>query len=261
MNIHIVFVMHTLGREPYELVQALAGQDTTFHVFLHSQEPQAEEYFYLLPQVVSNVRLNHVGFNRGLSYSWNQGLLDAQAEGADILMIANDDVYANRTDMLRVAQAALDVGHEYYYINGQGLHIEGNLHAGLQFALAAITPLALNTIGYFDQNIFPIYHEDSDWYRRAELAGLKPYTIGETSIQHMGSQTLRKNERVLHQLEIAVPRNEQYMLRKWGGTIEHYVYDKPFNDPRFDLKIQAENRFVPYPGYDRIDYDEIVRMA
>ena len=260
MDIHIVMVMHTIGKEPYELVRALAGDDTTFHVFLHSHEPEALDAFNRLPEVSQHLRLNHVGFNRGLAYSWNQGLVDAMDEGADTLFIANDDAEVNRTDMLRMAEAAHDVGHEYYMINAQGLHVQGNLYAGLQLALAAVTPLWIEKIGAFDENFLFCYHEDVDLYKRAILQGLQTYSIGDTSMRHLGSMTIRSSQRALHQLQTAVPRNEIYYAEKWGGPNGHEPFDRPFNNSAYGLKIPFENRHCPYPDHQRTDLDELLAI-
>lgn len=260
MNIHINLVMHSLGMEPYELVRALAGDDTTFHVYLHSTEPVAVDAFNRLPEVSNHLRLNHIGYNAGLARSWNQGLVDSLAENADVIFIANDDTEANRSDMLRMAQAALDVGHEYYMINAQGLHVEGNLYAGLQLALAAVTPLWLEKLGAFDENFLICYHEDVDLYKRAHLQGLKPYTIGDTPMRHLCSQTIRRNERALHQLQVAVPRNEKYYAAKWGGPDGHEPFDRPFDNRGYSLKIPFEQRHCPYPEHQRTDLDEILAI-
>jgi hypothetical protein len=71
---------------------------------------------------------------------------------------------------------------------------------------------------------------------------------------------VRRNERVLHQLQVAVPRNEKYYLEKWGGAGGHETFDRPFNRPEFGLKIPFEDRHCPYPGFQRTDLEELLAI-
>lgn len=258
MNIHIGFVAYAL--DVTELVESLIGPDTTFHCHLHSHEPAAETSCYNLARKYgAQFRLHDHGINRGLARSWNDCLVDMQAAGAEVMMIANDDIVANRADMLRIAQGAVE-HPECYMINGQGWHTTVDVHSGLQLALAAIQPIALETIGYFDEGFFPIYREDVDYYYRIALSGLRPFTVGETAITHQGERTIQVNERAYRQVLVAATRNEQYYIKKWGGLEGQELFTHPFNDARLGLKISAEDRHNPYPNYARTDYEEILAI-
>jgi hypothetical protein len=158
-NIHINLIMHTLVKEPVELVRALAGPDMFWHIYVHSRIPEVVTAADDLARDVSGVRVEQVGYNAGLARSWNEGIIASAADGADVIMIANDDTLANRPDMLRIAEAAMDCGHEYFMINGEGWHVQANVHDGLQLALAAVTPLWLEKLGMFDEGFLMIYHE------------------------------------------------------------------------------------------------------
>ncbi|MFX6027917.1 hypothetical protein ABTE84_21450, partial [Acinetobacter baumannii] len=58
------------------------------------------------------------------------------------------------------------------------------------YACFAINPIALETLGCFDENFFPAYCEDQDYARRAALAGLSEENCADTQIVHMGSNAI-----------------------------------------------------------------------
>jgi GT2 family glycosyltransferase len=250
--IDIIVVAYALAEDLLTLYASCAHPEVRFHLFLHSRFPDvvaACEQIAERPQVT----LYPYGFNRGLATSWNEGLIAAYANGADVALIANDDAIAAPGDVLKLAEAA--VSHrEKYMVSGRGIDLSTGERKDMLFSLAAVNPVALETIGYFDENFLPIYFEDIDWYYRAKLAGLERMCIPTTNLIHAGSKSRHSLPANSAQHEQTFPRNRAYYGAKWGcadqGTESYTV---PFNDARFTLKITAENRHVPYPGYNRED--------
>lgn len=243
MNIHIIIVTYAL--DITHLIEAIHGADIHWHIFTHhesrhdmvcrlmDQYPNIHDYLYL--------------DNRGLAKSWNEGLIAAQALGADALLIANDDIRATRQDVEQLA-AAVD---DYYMVSAIGRNEPSGQYADMRFALAAIGSAALNTIGYFDENLFPIYFEDTDWQRRAELAGLKRHLLPDSGITHQGSATRNLSEDHYHAFLQSYPLNETYYVQKWGGAPGHECYPVPFNNHAFGLTIDRAHVHAPYEGYNR----------
>lgn len=256
MRIAVIMVMHSLVNEPLELVKSLSGPETTFHVFVHSTYPQVTTTAAMLG-LYADVRVHLIGRNQGLSRSWNQGLIDAQLEGAEVLMIVNDDVIATRDDMLKIAQGAVDHRDAFMSV-GLCLHQFTNDRSSSQFAMCAINPIALETVGYFDENIWPYLCEDCDWFHRLSLAGLTWHNVGETSLLHLGSASAHQDPVVAASIQVTAPLITQYYVKKWGGSIGQEVYPVPFNDPACTLKIEAGARHHPYPGYDRTDIEGLM---
>lgn len=258
MNIVVNLVMHTLVQEPLALVYALAGPDTHFNICVHSMDEDVNHAAHTLEQVVPNLQVEYVGFNRGLAYSYNE--MFVRSMDADIVVVVNDDIVASRYDLMLLANGAIE-HPEAYMITIDGLHVEPNVKASLQIGFGAFTRTAFDTLGAMDENLMVLYWEDSDYYFRAHRSGLHTYSAGDSGVLHLGSQTMRRNPDADRQVRASVPRNEAYILEKWGGTLNNPAYWHPFNDPGLGQKIEFANRHNPYgPKYDRTDYDEVMAL-
>jgi GT2 family glycosyltransferase len=249
VKIHIIVVAYALADDLLRLYRSADAPNVQWHVFVHSQFPEVVEAVQHMA-LQTNVQAYWHGVNRGLAKSWNEGLMFAQMVGADVMMIANDDAVAGPGDVQRLAETAMN-NRDKYLIVGNGYDIRNGAHSHQALALAAINPIALETIGYFDENFFPIYWEDVDWYRRAALAGLQMYVEPCTSIIHMGSRSL--NHVPPYQHHDTFHANRAYYARKWGGEAGSETYTIPFNDSAFGLCIEAAERKAPYLGYNRTD--------
>jgi hypothetical protein len=131
----------------------------------------------------------------------------------------------------------------------------------MHFGFTAINPLALQVIGCFDENYFPIYGEDADYIRRAKLAGLKSGTVRSTKVVHKGSTNIHTVAGLLEQNKATYAATLEYQFAKWGGHYGQEKYEHPFGDSTIGLRIDPAPhiRHAPYPGYNRTDHD-IVRM-
>lgn len=225
MNIHITLVTYALDITP--MVRAMHDDNIHWHIFTHHE--RMHDVVCGLQDTYPNIHDYLYGTNRGLAKSWNEGLMASQDMGADVLMLANDDIVATRGDVEVLATAALE-NRNHYFVSGMGYDQSTGERKQMLLALAAINPIAIETIGYFDERFCPIYFEDLDYYRRAELAGLQPLFIDGTNIVHVGSAT-RKVENDEAQFWIDFERNRQLYVSKWGGDGNRgtETYTTPFN--------------------------------
>jgi GT2 family glycosyltransferase len=86
-------------------VHARAALRVDLH--LHSADPPTAAACAELARR-EEVTLHAHGRNRGLSRTWNDGLLAGYADGADVVIITNDYVRFGPGDLDRLAQAAAD---------------------------------------------------------------------------------------------------------------------------------------------------------
>jgi GT2 family glycosyltransferase len=255
-SISIGTVLITYAIDVTPLIKSMDGPDVTWHIFVHSDRPEAK---VCLRAVVQNkITFYDYRQNRGLAKSWNDGLLAAYTMDADAVIIANDDIQATHDDLLVLARAAVE-HRECGVIVAEGFNVRMAEQQQLQFAIPAINPIALEQIGYFDENFTPIYFEDCDYSRRAGLAGVKFHNAGPTGIIHTGSATVGTVDELRLQNNTTFRLNYEYYCRKWGGPPGQEIFTIPFNDSRFDLNITAERRLAPYPGLDRTDL-EVVKI-
>lgn len=242
MNIHITIVAHSLDMRP--VVRSLMGDGVTVHCFLHSENEMVRSSCQELAEQHPQFDGHYVG-NWGLAKSWNIGLRTSQRMGADVMMIANDDIEASYEDVLKIAETAYSCQHNsarlpYYMVSGMGDDLTTGEHKDMLFALCAITPLAIERIGYFDEQFTPIYFEDLDYYRRADLLGLCRNTRLDTHIKHVGSGTRKARPDEEAQFWVDFERNKAAYINKWGGDGRRGTeqYANPYNDPAKGLRLE-----------------------
>jgi GT2 family glycosyltransferase len=257
MNIALVTVPYNSGSAIARLVETATKSDheVRVQIFLHSQHPATVAACLSLADLPC-VAYHAYGCNRGLSKSWNEGILTAYDSGADVVLVVNDDVYFSSGDVDKIARKALE-NRDRYIISCAGFHRRLNRQLPSHgYSCFAINPIALEQIGCFDENFFPCYCEDQDYAYRARLAGLHEENCPDTMICHGGSDTIYNDPTLIVQNRVTQMRNIQYYVRKWGGPGERECFTNPFGNPQLSYRIAAERRHSPYgPLYDRADQD------
>lgn len=260
-NMHIILTAYGLADDLYRLVDCADGAGITWHVFLHSNYPDVVKVCDELDEL-KNVHIYPYGTNRGVARSWNEGLYLAYTKyDADIAFIANDDAVCTYDDLLKLATFALQ-SPDVFMVSGYGHDVRGNWDGDMAFSMGAISRKAIETIGYFDQNFFPMYFEDIDWYRRAQLVtGGDDWRVcvQNTHIIHQGSKSIHTVPGLMEQHHQTFVANREYYLRKWGGVPNAERFYLPFDDSRYGLCIPYACVDAPYEGQNRTDF-EIVRM-
>jgi len=229
------------------------------HLLRHSNYPNIVEECENIAQHPS-VIYYPIGANRGVSRSWNEGMLAAYADHADVVIIANDDIVFAPGDLTKIAEKAA-LCRDQYIVSCAGFHQYLNKRIpSLGYACFAINPIAIEKLGCFDENIFPAYCEDVDYAYRARLAGLHEENCPDTQLTHAGSKSILSDPALRRQNATTHGLNYQYYRRKWGGDGGHETYKHPFNDSRVGYYIAPDARHAPYGStYDRSDRD-IVKM-
>jgi GT2 family glycosyltransferase len=227
--------------------------DVAVQLFLHSNDPATTAACEGLARRVE-VRYHPYGENRGVSRSWNDGILTAYAEGADVVVVANDDVLPSAGDLDRIADKAVRCS-DRYIVSCAGKHSRlGRSLPSHGYSFFAINPIAIELIGCFDENFFPAYCEDQDYARRAALAGLSEENCADTMVLHIGSSAILSSRQLELQNRVTQRHNIAYYVRKWGGDAGSERFETPFGNPELGLRIAPEQRAAPYgPSYDRTD--------
>jgi GT2 family glycosyltransferase len=228
-------------------------------LYLHSRRPDVER---VCAEFAGDERVQYHawGVNRGVSTSWNEGILTAQSRGADVTIVANDDIAFAPGDVDKLSAHAT-AHRSRYIISCAGTHLGfGRRVPSMGYSCFAINPVAIEKLGCFDENLFPAYCEDQDYAYRAGLAGLQEENCADTALTHQGSASLSSDRQLLYQNAVTQQKNMLYYRQKWGGFAGAEVYQVPFNNPRLSIRIAPETRERPYgPNYDRQDR-HIVRV-
>ncbi len=179
--------------------------------------------------LVENHLIYSCGHNLGVSASWNAIIKSTPL--APYWLILNSDVELGQNDLAKIKN----------FVEPR-LHTHGLLWAW-GFSAFVITPLALETIGFFDENIYPAYLEDCDYHYRAKLAGFQCENVPNLGLLHgelvdgkiQGSRAIGSDVKMLRENGRTHQGNFDYYRQKWGGINGEEIYIYPFNDPHNKL--------------------------
>ena len=253
MRVALVTIGYNLpGATARLLASARQGSrhDLVSFIVLHSRMPEKVQELEELA-AREDVVYRDYGVNRGLAKSWNEGILWGYEQAFDVALVVNEDVVFAIGDLNRLAETAVQ-RRDCPLVFGRAFHHSENAWSWSEYGCFAVNPLALETLGCFDENFFPIYCEDSDYRRRLTLAGLEPAYCEGTRIVHGGSRSLAQPQ-VTRQNSVTYACNRHYYQRKWGGEGGSERFERPFGDGRFTCFIDPRVRDAPYPGFNRTD--------
>lgn len=249
MNIHMILVTYAI--DPYPLISNI-GKDVVWHIFTHSHNTGIRTSIGDLAHEGYDIILNDWEKNRGLATSWNDGILECPT--TDVIIVINDDVMASPDDISILARTCID-HPEAGIITAWGFNERMGDVRDNGYSLFGINRIAIERVGYFDQNYTPIYGEDVDLTRRLALEDIPILSCTETNIWHKGSATTNGSALLTRQHQVTFPRNEDYHRLKHGGGYGHEQFLCPFDDINLSWYISAESRENPYPGHERQDKD------
>jgi hypothetical protein len=163
-----------------------------------------------------NIEIVFPNYNWGVSKSWNE-IIKKYIDKTPII-ISNNDMTVVPNSINRFMNY-YNEGYELIWIN-----------AGYCFFM--ITKTCIDKIGYFDENFYPAYVEDTDYGRRGLLCDeLKKIQINEEGIQHQGVTTIKNH---YHKplgdfVKACMDINHDYWNKKWINS-NGKLFDKPFGD-------------------------------
>ncbi|KAK7197613.1 hypothetical protein NESM_000711900 [Novymonas esmeraldas] len=126
-----------------------------------------------------------------------------------------------------------------------GFYGELYVDSAPQTAYWAVSRLALEVIGLFDENCYPAYFEDTDYIRRAALLGFRRFTVpgSERTVLHIGGGSRLVTYKGLHAPEHAADihafmKGSTAIIQR--GWWEDYATGKYGQTPSNDLSIQVD---------------------
>jgi GT2 family glycosyltransferase len=264
MKIHIVVIAYGLPEDTEKLLACKPVSKKNkfhWHLFLHSQ---IKEVVAVCEEAAKRKDVTYYpyGENRGLAKSWNEGILAGYAAGADVVIVCNDDMLPGEGDIEAVAAAAMEQrgeGNLTYMVTGRMFDKGLDEYRPSGHGFFAIQPLALETIGMYDEQFFPIYFEDMDYDYRARISGLSKFHVDDTDLVHQGSANINIIPDLMEQHHQTFTANKAYYIKKWGGEPGKERFTQPFNDLRFSTRIAISDCGHPYWGFERED-QEIVKI-
>lgn len=163
-----------------------------------------------LPSCVGELVVTEPPANLGVAASWNLAIRSYPA--APWWCLINADIEFAPGD-LAVLEAAVQTRDDA-------------ISCLVEFAAFGLPAPVLDEIGWFDEQFFPVYAEDSDYRYRAKLAGIDVVDL-PSATRHVGSVSYRGGP---HRTDNArtYPANVDYYRAKWGGWIGEERFERPF---------------------------------
>jgi hypothetical protein len=274
-KIGVVVISYNADPEPLFNSLRSNRHDVRPYIFLHSQEVGLKAKLSDIAAATGALYFPY-GVNRGVARSWNDGLSRSFNDGNDATLLINDDLFFYGGGFDAFADFVVSESRrvpEFGTISTFGLDTgtSGAVGAGKFYqrphwqgaACMAIGPNAIETVGYFDQNFWPAYFEDADYFRRLELSGIPNLWDERILLEHNRSQTVRTDFLLKQLHDERIRRNERYYIRKWGGLRGwggpdappgQELFAHPFNDPSIGYAIPFAAIEAPYGStYDRRD--------
>jgi GT2 family glycosyltransferase len=252
----IGLVLATYAHWPERLIDSVeaAGIPTTWYIHHHGNDPAFARRLGGLA-ARRNFSIHMHMRNRGLSRSWNEGIHQAYAEGCELVLLVNDDLHFVNEGFKEFLHFAWEnTGYGLAFLHG--LETGGSPLAGRVieqgFGCCVFTKLALERVGYLDENFWPAYYEDVDYGRRCRLSNVNIISSPKVLIEHERSKTTRDNPDILEKSAEVMRLNEDYYTRKWGPPYKE-TFVLPFDSPKFTNRISWSERANPYPGFRRAE--------
>lgn len=177
------------------------------------------------------INFEHHPENLGVARSWNIGARKVVRDKLDYLIIISATMLFN--EGMRDFIAHLEANKNRWGIETQ--HI---------WHCIALRRAMIERCGYFDENFYPAYYEDSDYIRRWELSGIhNPMSQThrlpkvEVNATHQGDALSMKSG-----IKVNMDASRNYFIKKWGFEPRYdsqenrdKLYTAPFNNPENDV--------------------------
>lgn len=161
---------------------------------------------------VTGIRFSSPSFNLGCGGSWNHIIRHRPA--GPWWLIVNADIVFGAGDLERLASR----------MDGDGRPAFATL---FEFGAFALNTACVDSVGWFDENLHPMYFEDNDYQRRMFLAGVE-YEQMPSGTTHDTSSTIRSDPSLAARNDVTFKANAAYYLEKWGGPPRQERFGMPF---------------------------------
>jgi hypothetical protein len=208
------------------------------------------------PDDVKHFRANDVhiadpGYNMGVGPAWNF-IIKANIN-ADWWLISSVDMVFERGCLSRLVDdmeshagvphlARIVIGHDRAW--------------GHHFGAFAMNPECVDTVGWFDENIQPIYYEDTDYIARMERSRKHGFTLSDIDSEstHSSQESWKDNSHNSVGNKRSWDINRDYFDEGWGAT--GGVPLSAQNEFKFNVDGVAREldglRYWPQPTVDRM---------
>ena len=158
-----------------------------------------------------NLIIHEADENLGVAKSWNL-LCEMIYKEHDYAIILNDDIYLGRKD---------------WEVDNLLSNFKKDFYSTTQDWCAFIIPKkTFKKVGKFDEDFFPAYYEDNDYFYRMKLLFCNIYKIPFLNpFLYQSSQTVEKDSSIRPMIQ----KNKELFIKKWGVEPSKETFKKPYN--------------------------------
>lgn len=206
-----------------------------------------------------------------LASAWNYGVQKALEDGATHIAILNNDIvlhpktlkhlmaFMDKTGYLMVTadnikdrmsletMQQMELPNEYTDYDCEP--INDWRAEGPDFSCFMIQPKTIDVVGWFDENYLGAYCEDQDYHARIGMAHrhaklhndlivdadkIHAKRLSTAPYYHYASQTIVRNTVLRSSVSIQHGRNQDYYIKKFGGTHPHVMDGNGYQQPWAD---------------------------
>lgn len=208
-----------------DLLQKLISSiDHEVEWFFTANNGQQSLHELRFPEFVKGVGEEVNETNFGCAGGWNQCMDFAfNRKELESVFIVGNDIEFHMGDLARMEKAVTDFPEADF--------IFGN-HS---FSNFVVKRSGFDKLGWFDENFYPAYWEDSDaWMRITRNKSIKTIHATGLHTKHEGSATIKSDSTLRSQNGITFETNRRHYYEKWG---QHEEYEHPFNNPNTPLNF------------------------
>ena len=191
---------------PVEELLVIVNDPTNFNIVVATTEAKESN------ANIDRLRFSIPSFNLGCGGSWNNIIRHRPA--GPWWLIVNADIVFGAGDLQRLAER----------MDGDSRPAFATV---FEFGAFALNTACVDSVGWFDENLHPMYFEDNDYQRRMFLAGIEYEQLPSTTT-HDTSSTIRSDAALAARNDVTFKANAAYYLEKWGGAPRQERFGMPF---------------------------------
>ncbi len=155
--------------------------------------------------------------NWGVARSWNWGIRQALADGAEYVLVLNDDVRLESRDFIDRLVADLH-RNEIILASGRPAHVEAGAATKRPAMSAFLCDHRLfDELGGFDESFWPAYFEDDDMLQRIRATShWQTWFDSDAVFYHWVSSTVNQIRGIRKMNRSYFNKNRELFYKKWG---------------------------------------------
>jgi GT2 family glycosyltransferase len=165
------------------------------------------------PTHVNRYEIARPGYNMGVAASWNH-IIKANMN-APWWLIGSNDVKLEHGILQQLVDSITEEPGVWR------IEMGNEAKWGNHFGVFALNAAAIEKVGWFDENFYPIFWEDTEWIWRAQELNVPLHLIKSPKTHHDGNESWKGNPPLIESNKVSWDGNVKYHdAKKASGKYE-----------------------------------------